>query len=457
MWDRDFLDKWDMGRRVEARLFCFGSGSQDAADEARATATPAETDDKGRPLVRGTSNVIDLSRQILPPQNNDPEPVAAVENNPPRGAIRVINSGGADLLDISQAPPAANPIQAPIQTIDTMLDKLARLEARDAERRARFGGQTAADVQALNAQAGQVYYDERTGTYKAGSLPDLVVDRTPPPYNEIQMYAVPRVRSNINVVGSNMPPEFITDERGVTFNTTTGEIVQPQVIGMEDEYDPFDVPGERTAMNILNYNLDDQSGPRGRVRPFAGLTREQQADIEARDDFVAKRIRAAQTEQPSGIPTTDLTGIYTFGDQPDGNVRGFSSLGPDLPFLGQSLVYTGYGQNPFAPPPDPFGDDNQRTVAPIANPMTDKPRCPEGYIFDEDLQACRLDVSGSARQTAGSESDIYYRRTALDDAPANLPTGFDFDAANRRFIQSYGARPDFYRSPMSLTGFTRLT
>ena len=89
--------------------------------------------------------------------------------------------------------------------------------------------------------------------------------------------------------------------------------------------------------------------------------------------------------------------------------------------------------------------------------MTDKPRCPEGYIFDEDLQACRLDVSGSARQSVGSESDIYYRRTALDDAPANLPTGFDFDAANRRFIQSYGARPDLYRSPMSLTGFTRLT
>ena len=81
---------------------------------------------------------------------------------------------------------------------------------------------------------------------------------------------------------------------------------------------------------------------------------------------------------------------------------------------------------------------------------------PDGYVFDEDLQACRLDTSTSVDQAAAPDGEIFFRRTSLDDAPVNTPSGFDFDAANTRFVQSYGSRPDFYRSPMSLTGFTRL-
>ncbi len=53
-----------------------GSGGGDdggsAADRMRASATPAQTDARGRPLVRGTTNVIDASRQILPPEDNEP-------------------------------------------------------------------------------------------------------------------------------------------------------------------------------------------------------------------------------------------------------------------------------------------------------------------------------------------------------------------------------------------------
>ena len=93
--------------------------------------------------------------------------------------------------------------------------------------------------------------------------------------------------------------------------------------------------------------------------------------------------------------------------------------------------------------------------------MTGSQQCPDGYIFDDFLQACRPKTRSEKNQntggSTGNDSGVFFRRTSLDDAPANLPTGFGFDAANRRFTESYGYRPDFYRSPMSLTGFTRLT
>ena len=53
---------------IENRICYDGDGGGgSAADDARETATPAQTDDRGRPLARGTTNVIDSSRQILPP------------------------------------------------------------------------------------------------------------------------------------------------------------------------------------------------------------------------------------------------------------------------------------------------------------------------------------------------------------------------------------------------------
>lgn len=103
------------------------------------------------------------------------------------------------------------------------------------------------------------------------------------------------------------------------------------------------------------------------------------------------------------------------------------------------------------------------TVPPVTNPLTGRSQCPDGYVFDEDLQACRL----KGRSNAGTSNDgtssppsdpgdMFYRRTSLDDAPANLPSGFDFDAANRRFTQGFAVRPSFFQRPPDLTGFTLL-
>ena len=44
MWDRDFLDKWDMARRIEARLFCFGSGDSDDSSSDSGGSDPAPDD-----------------------------------------------------------------------------------------------------------------------------------------------------------------------------------------------------------------------------------------------------------------------------------------------------------------------------------------------------------------------------------------------------------------------------
>jgi hypothetical protein len=203
---------------------------------------------------------------------------------------------------------------------------------------------------------------------------------------------------------------------GTTFDTTTGQIVPSMV----DRYTGMD------------------SDPMG--RQYSNLLGNVQGALTDQDRFVNRRFRSA----------VDSSAIVDPNFDDSGKLLGFAAnTGP----FG-SMVYTGM-DNPNALPDT--SDDADMVVAPLDNPMTNQPRCPDGYVFDDDLQACRLDVSGSSRQASTSDGDMFYRRTALDDAPANLPTGFDFDAANRRFTQSYGYRPDFYRSPMSLTGFTRLS
>ena len=84
-------------------------------------------------------------------------------------------------------------------------------------------------------------------------------------------------------------------------------------------------------------------------------------------------------------------------------------------FVGDDL-YGSFGEGPFGGmvytgrtlPPDvaaeygipgydaPGSDDSEAVVAPVVDPVTNAKECPEGYIFDEDLQACRLDTSAPA-------------------------------------------------------------
>jgi hypothetical protein len=104
---------------------------------------------------------------------------------------------------------------------------------------------------------------------------------------------------------------------------------------------------------------------------------------------------------------------------------------------------------------DGFGNDPD----PIENPLTGEKECPEGYFFDEDLQACRMGSAPAAAPAApvtAPATGAYYRPTGLETASAFTPAGFDYNAANRAFLDSYAYRPENYQDPMSLNGFTQI-
>lgn len=413
MLEQKFLDRFDMERRIQSRLFCFGSGASD--DDGG-----GGSDDNDNYLVeagrgRTTSSPAPV-RSVAPPQDDSPDPaqrLGSVVGIPPT-LVEIAQSASPE---VRAANSAAN---------DAAFDRFFAQQPTVTN----LGNVAAAPQLSLGSNIvdlGGEVFDANTGV----SILPAPVTMTNMGLDVGPGFDVPSV----------LPPAPAT------------------VMDIGDEYDPFADTG-RTAMDVLNYNTDDQSGPAGRIRPFGGLTREQQANLEARDDFVAKQILANQTAQPSGIPTTNLTGIYTEGNDPMGNVRGFASLGPDLPFLGQTQVYTGFGDNPFGASTQASSDE---TVPPVTNPLTGGSQCPDGYVFDEDLQACRRKTkrelqadNGTGGGSSTTSGDMFYRRTGLDDAPANLPSGFNFDDANRAFTQSFAYRPSFYRNPMDTTGFTKL-
>lgn len=138
---------------------------------------------------------------------------------------------------------------------------------------------------------------------------------------------------------------------------------------------------------------------------------------------------------------------------------------------------------------DPFGftvrtgddlmpkfDDGKgpNTVAATYNPVTGEQQCPDGYVFDNDLQACRLasDLPGGDGQvmtTSGPyEAGDYARMGLLDVAPmgmglfadrygAGFGTPSDFSTANLAFRRGAATRPQYFKQAPDLTGYTLLS
>lgn len=148
----------------------------------------------------------------------------------------------------------------------------------------------------------------------------------------------------------------------------------------------------------------------------------------------------------------DARGLYTQVTRDDlGNITGAFDTNNVLGF--DVTTYTGLDDNPYNEDRSNM-DGNEEVVPPITNPLTGTQRCPEGYKFDEDLQACRMDNKNTFNNQPTPSGELFFRQTALDNAPSNLPGGFDFDAANKRFTQSFAYNPNFYNRPMNITGFT---
>lgn len=91
------------------------------------------------------------------------------------------------------------------------------------------------------------------------------------------------------------------------------------------------------------------------------------------------------------------------------------------PFGGQ--VYTGrtlpsdvaaeYGIPGFE------AEEREGFVPPVIDPVTDEKKCPEGYIFDEDLQACRLDTTAPIAKALEQRTPTR-TYSLLDQAPDGL-------------------------------------
>ena len=154
-----------------------------------------------------------------------------------------------------------------------------------------------------------------------------------------------------------------------------------------------------------------------------------------------------------------------------GRVRGTLSTGPfgGVVYSGTRIPgYEGEYAELIAPPMDAgSGDDRPEITGTVQDPMTGQEKCPDGYIFDEDLQACRLaPMERAAVDTTPGER--YIRSGLLDVAPEGLMgfqerygAGFgspmDFAAANRAFRMGGAVTPSFYSAPPKLDGYTLLT
>jgi len=150
-----------------------------------------------------------------------------------------------------------------------------------------------------------------------------------------------------------------------------------------------------------------------------------------------------------------------------GQIQGV--FGPD-PFGFGGLVYSG---NPIEgneatgwsdPTEGGDGYDDRSEVVPV-NPVTGQ--CDAGYMFDEDLQACRLDTGGVVGGGVIGDTfapGAYARMGLLDVAPTGLPEfseqygipSQDFDEANLAFRRGTATQAGIFQDPYDLTGYTLL-
>ena len=140
-----------------------------------------------------------------------------------------------------------------------------------------------------------------------------------------------------------------------------------------------------------------------------------------------------------------------------GQLKGVFSEGP----FGFGEVYTGMPVEGVEG--TGYDEGGERGNEPIKPTDPETGQCPEGYIFDEDLQACRLDTGGVAASSAASQAfapGAYARMSLLDQAPQGLlqvsGQPYDFDAANKAFRMATATRPEYYSDPYDLTGYTLL-
>lgn len=400
MLEQKFLDRFDMERRIQSRLYCFGSGADDVSDE-------------------------DLDENLQ-------QDIAAA----------AVQQSGGNVGNFSFSP-----------SFDRDDFDNQRLT------------QATADIltAAATAPPSQMQQAVNTGTAFAAQRPGVA-------------------DALVNAAMTGLPPAPV----GLTSIPVNLGNVSTLPIASVPVSDQFNMPGGSTRSQNTTGNeqigtaLDAERFRQQESNRAMGLD-QRQAGFDAYQAMLSDAVGAAQNNIDSatgllGGPTRIMNQMFIDGMNTRIGPRGSEAY--DL-FLGDqnlfSPVYnsagrlTGYrdqfgrltGTDPINETMNRQGEND--TVPPVINPLTGRSQCPDGYVFDEDLQACRLKGRSNAGTSNDGNSsppsdpgDMFYRRTSLDDAPANLPSGFDFDAANRRFTQGFAVRPSFFQRPPDLTGFTLL-
>ena len=356
-------------------------------------------------------------------------------------AAQVLASGGNNFTGgnvgraVAQAFAAPRP-QARVERrpIDTSTANFVKMLAPS------YMSQQAADQIAMNdanmVLPQEMYFDEKSGTYKRGADPSLepetlaqtAADIATSTYDDAPMRAARTGITNTGLTDQQMFDNIMASSEGVDRDS---EVV-----------------------SALSDNFLDQRG-RDDLNALAG---------DAVDYFNNPIVKAGQFVEgllglpnimttDAGLPRFGSVGDMQIGIQQGGRLMYDDDGNPDYVVMPDGSIIGANTGSGFT------GSSDDQPIQPQMNPITNQPRCPEGYSFDESVGACMPDSPERRGPISDfpANPDMFVRMTALDRAPTNVPSGFDFDAANRRFQESYAYRPQYYgRTPMDLTGFTKL-
>lgn len=385
--------------------FCFGSGGSDNGGGS-GNDSPAPVTNPTTERGRGAEPPAATGRNFTQASRDDRDPA--------RDAL-------VNIVTSTVANPMGDSTRADPGNITA-----ARTTQRDEAEIQRFVEEMAADPapqQVLNRDAATALQLQMMG-----GLPDELSFNTP--FNSAgddDGLSTPSVVSNIPTAPVRKPPQrpiVGTPEMGFTDMMLSGA-QRPNPAGFQARYGA-------EAPNVEAYvGADGGFQVPSVLRALGAKT--------ARDHLMSG------TGQPVYYPGTDeIAGTFSTG--PFGGVvySGDQFEGGDGPY--QSLT---------SPPPKQEGGADT-FVSPQVNPLTGTEQCPDGYEFDEDLQACKMKSERTTTAPA-TDGERFYRATTLDAAPVNTPAGFDFAAANRNFVNSFAYNPLNYRKPMDLTGFSKVS
>jgi hypothetical protein len=362
-----------------------------------------------------------------------PQPSARQEREAQQMAEEIAASYGDDygagFFDYGPmtAPQPASPYQGVIDAADTALANLAAINAASEQRQRRFADQAAIqDALALQRQQAE--------RMAAEQYQRRIADQAAVRYGS----ALERGRLN-NQIRSDMARAY----SGVT-NFGMGPMVPLGSDIYPDTFSSF-TPGQQASLNQYL-----QRGP-GRDYSFG----------------IVPGIMGAlgMPSKYDQITSGDYRPVFV-GDELYG-AFGAGPFGGNV-YTGRTLPYETaqeYGIPGYFPPEE--GDSAPEVTAPIQDPATGQQRCPDGYIFDEDLNACRL-APMDVTATTATPGEAYARTGLLDVAPeglldfrqrygAGFGTPMDFEAANLAFRRQGATYPEYFRTAPKLDGYTLLS